>query len=84
VWLEEPPLPALAGALGQVALYVGNDSGVSHLAAAVGAPAVALFTEAHLRWRPWSAAARVVVVSTAALGERDVDAVTAAARALLA
>lgn len=84
VWLEEPPLPALAGALGQAALYLGNDSGVSHLAAAVGAPTVALFTEPHLPWRPWSAAARVVVVSTATLRTGDVDAVAAAARALLA
>lgn len=83
VWLEEPALPALAGALGHAALYLGNDSGVSHLAAAVGAPAVALFTEPHLRWRPWSAAARVVVVSTVALRAGDVEEVAAALRALL-
>ena len=36
--LGEPPLPALAGVLASAALYLGNDSGVSHLAATVGAP----------------------------------------------
>lgn len=38
-----PPLAALAGLLAGAAGYVGNDSGVSHLAAAVGAPTVAIF-----------------------------------------
>ena len=38
-----PPLTALAGMLGGADAFVGNDSGVSHLAAAVGAPTVALF-----------------------------------------
>ena len=38
-----PPLNVLAGALAGAAAYLGNDSGVSHLAAAVGAPALVLF-----------------------------------------
>ena len=38
-----PALGALAGMLAGAAAFVGNDSGVSHLAAAVGAPTVALF-----------------------------------------
>ena len=37
------PLDALAGALAAAGVYVGNDSGVSHLAGAVGTPTVALF-----------------------------------------
>ena len=37
------PLSALAGVLGGAAAYVGNDSGASHLAAAVGAHTVAVF-----------------------------------------
>lgn len=37
------PLPAVAGLLAACRAYVGNDSGASHLAAAVGAPTVALF-----------------------------------------
>lgn len=38
--LELAPVAALLGA---AAAYVGNDSGISHLAAAVGAPTLALF-----------------------------------------
>jgi len=47
------PLPDLAAALARAALYVGNDSGVSHLAGAVGAAGVVLFgpTPAR-RWGP--------------------------------
>jgi ADP-heptose:LPS heptosyltransferase len=41
--LEEPPLETLAGVLATCRTYIGNDSGVSHLAAAVGAPTLALF-----------------------------------------
>lgn len=37
------PLPQLAAALGDAALFIGNDSGVTHLAAATGAPTLALF-----------------------------------------
>ena len=41
--LDRPPLPLLAAALAGAKLYVGNDSGVSHLAAGVGAPALTIF-----------------------------------------
>jgi ADP-heptose:LPS heptosyltransferase len=47
------PLPTLAGLLASCRVYVGNDSGVSHLAAAVGAPTVALFGATDPRlWAP--------------------------------
>jgi len=47
------PLVDLAAVLARAALYLGNDSGVSHLAGAVGAAGVVLFgpTDAR-RWRP--------------------------------
>jgi ADP-heptose:LPS heptosyltransferase len=46
-------LPDVAAVLGSVAAYVGNDSGVSHLAAAVGARGVVVFTATDpRRWRP--------------------------------
>jgi ADP-heptose:LPS heptosyltransferase len=69
--LVEPPLPLLAGALGHAAIYVGNDSGISHLAAAVGVPSVVLFTEAALGWRPWASTARPLVVATGKLEAPD-------------
>lgn len=40
---RELPLATLAGLLATCNAYVGNDSGVTHLAAAVGAPTVAVF-----------------------------------------
>jgi ADP-heptose:LPS heptosyltransferase len=56
------PLVDLAAVLARVALYLGNDSGVSHLAGAVGAAGVVLFgpTSAR-RWRPL--AGRLVTLS---------------------
>lgn len=41
--LDSPPLPIFAAILRQSAGYVGNDSGVTHLAAACGTSTVALF-----------------------------------------
>ena len=53
--LLQPDLPRLAAVLGTARAYLGGDSGVSHLAAAVGAPSVVLFPPAtSRRWTPWS------------------------------
>lgn len=53
--LFQPELPRLAAVLGSCRAYLGGDSGVSHLAAAVGAPSVVLFPSAtSRRWTPWS------------------------------
>jgi ADP-heptose:LPS heptosyltransferase len=81
--LTDPPLDALAGAMRHASLWIGNDSGVSHLAAAVGARTLALFTDANLAWRPWARDARVRVVGVAALRRDDVDGVVGDAIALL-
>jgi heptosyltransferase-3 len=81
--LTDPPLEALAGALAHITLWIGNDSGVSHLAAAVGAPALVLFAEANLAWRPWMRETRTLAVSTGRLSPADVETVIADAKALL-
>ncbi|HSB41237.1 MAG TPA: glycosyltransferase family 9 protein, partial [Methylomirabilota bacterium] len=56
--------------------YLGGDSGVSHLAAAVGAPSVVLFPPAtRRRWAPWSPTALAIELTGT---DRDVaDAIQA-------
>jgi ADP-heptose:LPS heptosyltransferase len=62
--LLEPDLPRLAATLAAARAYLGGDSGVSHLAAAVGAPSVILFPPAtRRRWAPWSPSAVAVEVT---------------------
>jgi heptosyltransferase III len=65
--------------MASVRIYIGNDSGITHLAAAVGTSVVAIFgpTDPAV-WRPRGE--RVSVVSGASLGEITVDQVVAAAR----
>jgi heptosyltransferase-3 len=53
-WLRRPALPALARSLREAALYLGNDSGVTHLAAACGTNVIAIFRkEFETAWRPF-------------------------------
>jgi ADP-heptose:LPS heptosyltransferase len=55
-------------------LFLGNDSGITHLAAAVGTPTVAVFGAASLPiWEPLGQYTRVVQ-----FGEQDVANVRAA------
>jgi heptosyltransferase-3 len=62
--LIEPELPLLAAILGHASAFLGGDSGVSHLAAAVGAPAVILFpAETRERWTPWSPTAQALTMT---------------------
>ena len=54
-------IPELAELIRGARLYIGNDSGPMHLAAAVGTPIVAVWGSSDSRrWRPWSAQHRVV------------------------
>ncbi len=47
-------LPALGCLIGRAALYVGTDTAVSHMAAAVGVPTVVLFGPSNpVKWGPW-------------------------------
>jgi ADP-heptose:LPS heptosyltransferase len=77
--LHEPSLPALAGALAHATGYIGNDSGVSHLAGTVGIAAVVLFVAANHRWCPWSATARPVIVDATRVRSEDMAAVVRSA-----
>jgi heptosyltransferase-3 len=76
VWLRSPRLAALSGILREADLYLGNDSGVTHLAAACGTQVVALFRrELVPDWRPFG---RTRVLSAASLEDISIDSVWAA------
>jgi len=54
-------IPELAELIRGAKLYIGNDSGPMHLAAAVGTPTIAIWGSSDSRrWRPWSVEHRVV------------------------
>lgn len=74
---RELPLRVLAALLARAGAYVGNDSGVTHLAAASGAPTIALFGKTDPRlWAP--VGPRVEVIGGAAMEGIAVDAVATA------
>jgi ADP-heptose:LPS heptosyltransferase len=81
--LDHPSLSTLAGVLTHARGFIGNDSGVTHLAAAVGTPAIALSTEATLSWRSWSASAETLVVATSRVEPADLAAVQHAVERLV-
>jgi len=54
VWLHHPPHLRLAGLLSVSDFYLGNDSGITHLAAASGIKGLALFQkDLEPAWRPF-------------------------------
>lgn len=60
------PLPTLAAAFSRAALYIGNDSGLMHLAAAAGVPTIGLFGPSRdEHYAPWGAGNRVVRTAAA-------------------
>ncbi len=76
--LVEENLGKVALWLASAALYIGNDCGITHLAAAVGTPVIALFQASDPRiWAPRGEGVRLVESPT-------VELVLAAARSLLA
>ena len=72
------PLPDLAAAL-ENTIFMGHDSGISHLAAATGANCILLFGPTNPAvWAPLNENARVVRAPNGALPRLDVDLVRAA------
>lgn len=82
--LRHASLVEIAGALRCASAYVGNDSGVSHLAATVGTAALVLYDGAKLAWRSWSPTGACRVVNLSTVMEDDVAAVTTDLAARLA
>jgi heptosyltransferase III len=78
------PLPDVGLLLGQCQGYVGHDSGISHLAAAVGLRGLVLWGQTRQQvWRPRSERIRLLA-SSACLAELAVEDVVVAIRHLLA
>ncbi|MET0552319.1 MAG: glycosyltransferase family 9 protein [Vicinamibacteria bacterium] len=79
------PLRTLAAALARASVYVGNDSGVTHLAAATGAPTIAVFGPTEpAQWAPLGPAVQVVRADSGRLEDVEAPAVLAAADRLRA
>jgi heptosyltransferase III len=55
-------LPEVAALAARSQVFVGNDSGIAHIAAAVGTRSVVIFGSSNVaHWRPWNKAAAEVV-----------------------
>ena len=92
---DHRPLPAInlagktdllqaAAVLAQAQLFVGNDSGLGHIAAATGTPTVTVFGPGDpARYHPWHPQARWIQSSTGNIEDIAVDAVTEEVLAIL-
>ncbi len=77
------PLSELARRLAGARLFAGNDSGVAHLAAAVGCPTVVLFGASDpVVWAPRGRSVTVIGDGSGGMATIGVDAVASAARVL--
>jgi ADP-heptose:LPS heptosyltransferase len=75
------PLRRLAAVLSRAGLYLGNDSGASHLAAACGTRTLALYGPTDpAQWSPVGRAVRTLRSSTGRMEVLGIDEVVAAAR----
>ena len=53
--LSDLSLPEVTALASRTRLFVGNDSGIAHIAAAAGAPCVVIFGSSNRNhWRPWT------------------------------
>ena len=55
IGLSDLSLPEVTALAARARLFVGNDSGIAHIAAAGGAPCVVIFGSSNVaHWRPWT------------------------------
>ena len=61
---DDLSLPEITALASRAALFVGNDSGIAHMAAAVSTPVVVIFGESNRdHWYPWTDAANRMIYS---------------------
>ncbi len=84
LFAQDLPLPRVAALLARADLFIGHDSGVSHLAAAVGAPGVVLFgpTDPDI-WAPPGPGIEVVRAGSPLMRDLPLEAVQNAVAARL-
>ncbi|MEX2481855.1 MAG: glycosyltransferase family 9 protein [Gammaproteobacteria bacterium] len=77
-------LPQAAALLARAAAFVGNDSGLGHMAAALGVPTLTVFGPGRPeRYRPWGPRTRVVLAPGLELERLQADIVAIELRALI-
>jgi heptosyltransferase-2 len=83
-WAQHLPLPQLAAVLERCALFIGHDSGISHIAAAVGTPCLLLFGPSDPAvWAPINANVRVLRALSGSMSDLEQTEVRAAAASLM-
>ena len=76
--LAGAPLAEIKALLSSASLFIGNDSGPAHMAAAIGLPVVVIFGASNPAiWGPWRTASEVVF-SPAGIGSVTIDQVLSA------
>jgi ADP-heptose:LPS heptosyltransferase len=59
---DDLSLPEITALASRATVFIGNDSGIAHIAAAVGTPTVVIFGPSNVdHWRPWTDAPNEVV-----------------------
>lgn len=59
---DDLTLPEITALASKARLFVGNDSGIAHIAAAINTPSVVVFGSSNIHhWRPWTDAANEIV-----------------------
>ena len=60
--LYDKTLPEITALASKARIFIGNDSGVAHIAAAVSTPSVVIFGSSNIaHWRPWTNAPNEIV-----------------------
>ncbi len=72
-WKHNPPLESLAWVLSRSIAYLGNDSGITHLAGLCGCPGLALFREENADL--WAPAGNLKILAAKSVDEISVEAV---------
>jgi len=82
-WTHEPALKVVCGLLYGALLYIGNDSGITHLAASCSCSGLAFFRQENFPvWSPWSDRIKIIVAPE--LESIEIDSVVEKIQELLA